>query len=68
MLVSLDQAQARLAMSRRDPDVRQTAVEAVRRAPADRPGVLDASIFSGAFEEWEFQTTRSSMTCLGRLP
>ncbi|MGC8640649.1 MAG: hypothetical protein ACP5XB_12310 [Isosphaeraceae bacterium] len=48
MLLSLDQAKARLAMRRRDPAVRQTAAEEVRRAPAERPGVLDASIYSGA--------------------
>ena len=49
MLESLDQAQARLAMRGRDPAVRQTAGEEVKRVPGDRPGVLDASVFSGAF-------------------
>lgn len=48
MLVSLDQAQSRMAMRGRDPAVRQTAAEQVQRAPADRPGVLDASIVTGA--------------------
>ena len=49
MLVSLDQAQARLAMRGRDPAVRQTAGEEVRRLPGDRPGVLDSSLIPGAF-------------------
>jgi hypothetical protein len=49
MLLSLNQAKARLAMRGRDPAVRQTAAQEVRRAPGDRPGVLDASIYSGAF-------------------
>jgi hypothetical protein len=47
MLVSLDQAEARLAVRERDPNVRQTAGEG---APVDgsQPAALDASVISGA--------------------
>jgi hypothetical protein len=48
MLVSLDQAQSRLANRLRDPDVRQTGAEQVRSTPGDRPGSLDTAVIYGA--------------------
>ena len=48
MLLSMDQEQARLAMRARDPNVHRTAVQEPKRPTGDRPGALDASIYSGA--------------------
>lgn len=48
MLVSLDQADVRLSNRTRDPDVRQTSGEQVQPVVGDRPGMLDASVISGA--------------------
>ena len=48
MLVSLDQADVRLSNRMRDPGVRQTGGEQAQPVAGDRPGMLDASVISGA--------------------
>ncbi len=48
MLVSLNQAEARMASHQRDPEVRQTSVEQEDLAAGDRPNALDTAVIYGA--------------------